>query len=125
MADIPITNFGRDVVYVGGKSVLPGETRLLPEDLVPGYRVALDGATDSGPPRDPIAEILDGSVRSVVGVLQDLTDEDLRHMGRIEEAGAARKTLIEALGAEQLRRADAAEQETAALAKSAADSSEG
>lgn len=105
--DIPIKNNGKNPLSVGTLLVMPGETRIIPAQLVPKHLhpAAVTAAAESLPPLDPVLELLDLSVKNIVAALQGLSEEDLDTLEAAEHAGKTRKTLMEAFTVERLRRA--------------------
>jgi len=104
MNQVPIHNSGQTNRYIGGICIPPGETRLIDARLLPPEPAAEPDA----PVADPIGDLLKLSVREIVADLGEFDDETL---SRIEErelaAGSPRKTLLEAIAQEKLKRADA------------------
>lgn len=112
--DIPVTNTGKTTLYVGGRAIIPGETRCLPAHEVPHY---LRPDQAEPPPETPpdvdaeLGQILRGNVREVIAALLALSDDHLALLATFEDkknGGLNRKTVLEAIGAEQLRRASQA-----------------
>lgn len=101
---VPFTNNTINTLHIGGATIPAGETRDVDESLLPGY-----GQETIGPeaelPSNPMIEMLKSNVRSVLEEIAALSDADLTQLVAQEEAGANRKTIIEAVGAEILRRA--------------------
>lgn len=108
-----IANNGADTIYVGGKMIPPGESRDIDESLLP--------AEMQDPPAEPVAAApsldelviaeLVRPVKDVIDGLAALTQEALERMETLEaEAKKPRKTLLEAIAAEKVQRADAAMQ---------------
>lgn len=105
---VPIENKGQMPIYVAGAMIPPGETRLFEEEaLPPEYRPAA-AVVDEAVLIDPLAEVLLLSVDKVAKGLADLSAEELARLQLLEMEGKARKTLLEAIAEEGLRRADAA-----------------
>jgi hypothetical protein len=109
MDDIPVFNGGSMPLWVGGQMVPPGETRLLPAHHVPAH---LHPAVQAAPlppaeaPADPLAEILDGSVKDVVAALPGLDADQLMELEGLEGLREApRKGVLEAVAAALLQRA--------------------
>lgn len=109
---IPIENTGTSPMYVAGVAIQPGETRVFSEAELPVYlRPVAAIAEDLAPAallEDPLAELLAGSVPSIVKKLPALSDEDLAKVIDLEAEGKNRTSLVEALAAETMRRAVAA-----------------
>jgi len=102
MKTVPYTNTGRNTIHIGSATIPSGETRDVDPSLLPGYQPA--GATAAAPV-DPIATLLTGNVKNVTAALGNLSDEQLVHATSLETEGQNRKSLIEAMTAESLRRA--------------------
>lgn len=107
---VPITNRGAMPIYVASVMILPGETRHFdPEQLPPEFRPAAAPAAAETKESDSVAELARRKAAEIAGQLGSLSDEDLQRLGALEQArgGAARKSVLEAIAAEQLRRAEA------------------
>lgn len=105
----PVTNTTKMPIYVGALMIPPGETRHFDlEQLPPEHRPApaADDAEPAAPP-DRLAEIAEMNVGIIIPLLPDLSDDDLARLQAIEQDGKNRKTVIEAMGAEILKRATA------------------
>lgn len=103
---IPVTNNTAMPIYVGSYTVPPGETRDFPESQVPPHLLPAEPAAEApAPPPDVVAQLLGGGVRDITAVLADLPDDVLAQAEAAEAAGKARKTVIEAIAAEKLKRA--------------------
>jgi hypothetical protein len=118
---VPFTNNTINTLHIGSATIPAGETRDVDESLLPGYGQETI-VTEAELPSNPMIEMLKSNVRSVLEKIAALSDADLAQLVAQEEAGANRKTIIEAVGAEILRRAaggsspDAANAETEAKA---------
>lgn len=116
-----IENTGRDVMFVGGKLIPPGEGRHIevatsaPElSEAPAALVAEEGPSLA----QLVAEMLKGNVKSVVAQLPELTGEALDLVLTIENADPTpRKSLLDAVAAEQIRRANVRLEEEKAQAE--------
>jgi hypothetical protein len=109
-----IENTGKSPLYVGSTMIPPGEGKLVEvPDQAP--RVV---AIDTGPNLvELMAQLLEKSVAQILPDLPGLTNEALDLAESQERAGKHRKTLIEAIQAERIARANAklqAEQDQAA-----------
>lgn len=97
--------------YVGGMMVLPGEARQFDEDQVPAYlRPPAEVAEATADPvdDDPLQELLSHKVKEVAEAIPDLSDDDLGRLGDLEQLSEApRKTVLEAVADEILKRAEA------------------
>lgn len=106
-----IENTGTDVMFVGGRMIPPGEGRHIevattaPElSDAPAAPVAEEGPSLA----QLVADMLKGNVKSVVDQLPELTGEALDLVVTLENADSTpRKSLLAAVEAEQLRRANA------------------
>jgi len=106
---IPVTNNSAMSIYVGSAVIPPGETRHFELEDVPLHlqpapveEVAVEVEAD------PLAELLEGNVTSVVAALDDMTLADIERMGDLEQAGQARKGVLSAVAEALLARAEAA-----------------
>lgn len=104
---VPYTNETTKFQHIGGTTIPPGETRDVDPSLLPGPKAAA-AKLDSAPPADPIVELLKKKVADVVESLAKLSNDDLAKAAALEQDGQNRKSLIEAMSAENLRRAQLA-----------------
>lgn len=104
MKKVPYTNDTGKYVHIGSVTIPPGETRDVDETTLPDYKPESEKKSDS--PADPLADLLKKNVADVKAVLPSLSEEDLARIADLEQAGQARKSLVEAIGAETLRRAE-------------------
>jgi hypothetical protein len=107
---LPITNNGAMPIYVAGLMIPPGETRHFDADLVPLHlRPAPVEPEAEEVPGDPLADLIEGTVKEIAAGLADLSDEDLSRLGEIEQGkgDAARKGVLSAIAEETLKRAEA------------------
>lgn len=102
MKKVSYTNETRNFQHVGGVTVPPGETRDVDPSLLPDYQS--EGAAPEAPPRDPLAEMMTGSVKVISAELVHLSDEDLARALQLEQEGLSRKSMLEAITVENLRR---------------------
>lgn len=108
-----ITNDGAEIIYVGGKMIPPGEGRDIEEALLPPeHRDAPTAQQDAPPSLDEmLAELLHKPVKELIDGLGGMTQEALERMETLEgESKKSRKTLLEAIAAEKMARADEAMQ---------------
>lgn len=108
-----ITNDGAEIIYVGGKMIPPGEGRDIEEALLPPeHRDAPVQEADKQPSLDELlAELLHKPVKELIDGLSGMTQEALERMETLEgESKKSRKTLLEAIAAEKMARADEAMQ---------------
>ena len=116
-----VENPGPGVMFVAGRMVPPGEGRHIARSAL----VAEAAAPADAPPVDadaPLRALLEGSVATITAQLSGLTQEALDRLAELEaEREHPRKTLVEALEAEKLKRAEEAlEDQKAAAAEAAA-----
>lgn len=107
---IPVTNNGAMAMYVAGLMIPPGETRHFDADLVPLHlRPAAQEPEADKTQFDPLAELIEGTVKEVAAEIPALSDEDLSRLGELEQGkgDAARKGVLSAVAEEILKRADA------------------
>ena len=109
-AKIPVSNTGESAIYVGGKMIPPGETRVFEAgELPPEYRPEAP-ATDAAPAGDdPLLTISALSVGKLEAGLPDLGDEELARLEALEQAKEKpRAGALAVITAERLRRAEKA-----------------
>lgn len=107
--DIPVTNKTAMPLTVGGSIIPPGETFILPEHQVPEHlRPAVVAATDEPMP-DPVATLLAAAVKDIQPLLSRLSDQELADVKAAEIGGDNRKTLLQIITEEELRRANQAQ----------------
>jgi hypothetical protein len=102
MSKVPYTNNTSRHMNVGGKLIAPGDTREVDQRDVPGFKQAAKPAPAE---RDQVRELLEKGVKAIVSELPNLTDAQLIALADGEKAGKDRKSLLEAIAAEQLGRA--------------------
>lgn len=105
---IPVTNTTAMPMYVAGLMIPPGETRHFDAEQVPAHLRPV--AADPEPEAwiDPLEAVAAQPVKAIVDLLPEMPDTDLVRLLELDEAdGSPRKTLHEAVAAEQLRRASA------------------
>ena len=112
--DFPVKNHGKTPMYVGSVMILPGETRILPAHHVPAHLHPQPEQPEAKTEeKDPLLELLTGTVLAVAAALADLSIEELDRLEAGENATEKpRKGILEAITEEKLSRA-AATQETA------------
>lgn len=106
-----IENNTPNTIYVGGKMIDPGCGRDIDErDLPPEHRDAPVVLVVAGLSLDDLlADVLKESVKEITHQLAGLTHEALDRLAELEhEAKHPRKTLLEAIADEKIRRADEA-----------------
>ena len=100
-----ITNDTESPRFIGGRMIPPGETVVVDvEELPPEYRPEAV-PPEPEPEVDRIVEIAAFKASLIVPILPDLSDEDLARLQSIETEGSARKTVLEAIAGESLKRA--------------------
>lgn len=104
---VPIENNGQMPIYVGGVMIPPGETRHFEDDMLPPEFRAPAEVQEEPEALDPLLAVRNGTVDHIKLGLPDLNDEELDRLEMLEAEGKARKTLIEAIAEERLRRAEA------------------
>lgn len=108
-----IHNPGPNVMFVGGKMIPPGEGKDIDEALLPPeHRDAPTQEAGKQPSLDELlAELLHKPVKELIDGLGGMTQEALERMETLEgESKKSRKTLLEAIAAEKMARADEAMQ---------------
>lgn len=127
MKRIPVTNNTAMPIYVGAAMIPAGETRIFNEDEVPPHlRSQPEPAAAPAPAVDPaeaakkaaeeaeaalLAGIVAGNAKGAIEALGKLTDEQLARLEKLEQERAidgqpaARKTVLEAISEEMLKRA--------------------
>lgn len=106
-----IENNTPNTIYVGGRMIAPGEGRDIDErDLPPEHRDAPVVVVHEGPSLDDeLAALLKESVKEIKDLLPGLTHEGLDRLAELERGYEhPRKTLLEAIADEVIRRADEA-----------------
>lgn len=106
MNEIPVHNDGADIRWVGAVMIPPGETRLIPAHQVPAHLRPQAPPAPAPARSDPVLELLDGPVRDVLAALPGLDDDVLATLRQAEIDGKTRKSLLEGIAAEELRRAE-------------------
>lgn len=119
MDKIAISNPGSGPMYVGAAMIAPGETRLferhhVPAHLLPENQQAVPPAPP--PPPDRLADLVAGNAKTVIAAIPALSNEDLTRCEQLEQARGAdgneftepRKTVLEAISEETLKRAGSA-----------------
>lgn len=107
---IPVHNPGAMPMYVAGLMIPPDETRHFDADLVPAHLRPVAPEPEAEAPADPVAVLLEHSVKDIKALLPDLDDATLEALGSAEQAAETpRSTLLGAIAEEQLTRAEAAE----------------
>lgn len=103
-----ITNDGTEIIYVGGKMIPPGEGRDIDETMLPPEHRDAPAQDEAKKPSldELLAEELKKSVKELVDGLGGMTQEALDRLEALEREGKARKSLLEALAAEKIARAD-------------------
>lgn len=100
-----VTNDGDSPMYVGGQMIPPGETKVIEDgDAPPEFRAPAPPVEEE-PAKDTLAEIAGFKADLILPLLADLSDEDLARLQGLESEGKARKTVLEGIAAEGLKRA--------------------
>lgn len=100
---ISYTNETRNFQHIGGVTIPPGETRDVDPSLLPDFKQEV--ATPELQLVDLIADLLKNNVKNISAELVNLSEQDLAHAASLEQDGQNRKSLIEAMMVENLRRA--------------------
>lgn len=106
---IPIENRGASPLHIAGFVILPGETRILSEDLVPAH---LRPKVQEEPVivTDALLDFVARSVGEIVKAMPDLPEEFLTRLQSVEAGSLKpRKGVLDAIVKEKLRRADVRE----------------
>ncbi|KAF0812795.1 hypothetical protein IGB42_02638 [Andreprevotia sp. IGB-42] len=104
---VPVTNTGRGLMYIGSAIIAPGETRHFYPDELPPHLRPRDPADPDPRPEPPELEavLLTGTVGTIVKALPDLSDAQLDHLGELEQlAPNPRKGVLSAVAEELLKR---------------------
>jgi hypothetical protein len=107
MAKVMYTNHSDHVKHVGSKAIGPGESREVDARDLPGYRAAKAQADTPDPLREGVDRILAHAAGQIGEMLPALSDEELAAVLEAERTKGkkARRTVVQALEAERLRRA--------------------
>lgn len=103
---IPIENRGTSPLHMAGFVILPGETRILPQHLVPPH---LHPKEVDAPVivTDALMDFVAQSVAYIVKAIPDMPEDFMNRLQGVEEGSLKpRKGVLEALTKEKLRRAD-------------------
>jgi hypothetical protein len=107
---IPVLNNTAMPMYVAGMMIPPGETRHFDAEQVPAHLrpVAVEAEAEADAWVDPLEALVAKSVKAIIESFPDLSDMDLARVLELDAASETpRKTLHEAVTAEQLARATA------------------
>jgi hypothetical protein len=111
-------NKGKSPMYVGNTMIPPGEGKMVE---VPTPRATVAPAAPQGPSLvELIAKLLGKALAQILPDLPGMTNEALDLAESQERAGKNRKTLLEAIQAERIARANAKLEEEQAQAAAAA-----
>lgn len=116
MNETPYYNAGAETVYIGGRAVQPGDTRMVESRHLhkqDAKAPAVEPVAEANDERADIDLLLEGTVPSIKDAITarnaagepTVPDDDLALIAAAEEAGEARKTLLEAIREEQIERA--------------------
>jgi hypothetical protein len=95
---IPVENNTAMPIYVGSNMIPPGEIRDLPISQVPPHlRPPEPAAVVEEATPDPLTELLEHNVKTVVAALDSLSIEQIEKLGEMEQAGAARRGVLSAI----------------------------
>ena len=101
---VPYTNHGDRIVHVGGKQILPGETRDVEASLVQPARPA--APSEAPDPDAPLRQILAHKASDMPEVIRQVPSDSLERLEVLEgDANKPRKGVLEAIEAEKLERA--------------------
>lgn len=92
-------------LFVAGVMIPPGETRHFEDDQIPPEHREPETAAAPEPEADLMAELAAKNAATVIAALEGLSSEDLARLQLIEADGKARKTVMEGIAAEGLKRA--------------------
>jgi len=107
MAQVPITNNGKNPRYVGTTCILPGETRFVDESLLPVSQRRPNAPEPVVTEPEGVEALLAGKVADIIKALPGLDDEDFAILALLEdESKKPRSSLMKAIAEEELRRAD-------------------
>lgn len=104
---IPVRNAGKNMMFVGSKAVMPGETRHFHEHEVPAHlRPDAAPVPEPLPPSDPLDEISASGVRDVIAALPKLDTAQIERLGEMEQLkDKPRKSVLAMIAEELLKRA--------------------
>lgn len=106
MAQSPYTNDTAAPVHLDGKRILPGQTRLVDETLLPQTPVApTEPAEDPGGEGGNVLDLLDGTEETIRAAIPELSLDQLQELRTAEENGKTRKGVTAALDEAILDRA--------------------
>ena len=106
----PVTNNGKNNLHIAGQVIRPGTTQMVDEHRIPpNLRRPAAPAAAPAPGPDIVANQAASPARDVIAELADASAERLDAIEANEQAGKARKGVLEAISAERLRRAAAAD----------------
>lgn len=100
-----VENTGKNVLFIGGKMILPGEIREV--ECAPPMADAPAEKTLEALQAERLGVILAGNVASVAAELPALDKAALAELLALEQAGAARKGVLQAIDAALLTLASA------------------
>jgi hypothetical protein len=107
---VPVENKTKMPIYVGSAMIPPGETRHFDEHEVPHHLRPVPVAEETTVEQDsPLADLLKGTVGTVVAALADMQAADIEQIEALEASGQNRKGVMGAIREELLNRAAQAE----------------
>jgi len=101
MKEIAYHNDKDHAVHIGGKTIMPGNTRMVDASMLPN---AHERAEDEAHVSEPT--LLDGTVAEIAAALPGLSNEELAQLEEDEESGNTRKGVMKVIAEENLARAD-------------------
>ena len=98
----PYTNNTGKTQTIGTRRLEPGQTRMVEDTMIPGYRAA---QPPKAPPVDDIAELIQGSIKDFTASIEALNDDELQRARKLENSGKKRKGVLTAIDEALLDRA--------------------
>ncbi|MCB5187375.1 hypothetical protein LG200_05070 [Methylobacillus caricis] len=111
MDKIPVSNTTDCPIWVGASMVAPGETRhFYPHEVPPEFRPAEAPVEEPAADTDPLADLLELSIKAIKAQFGTLTFEQLEKLGELEQLKETpRSSLLSEIGNELLTRSSRAE----------------
>ncbi len=101
---VPYTNTQEHTVHIDGKAIKSGDTRDVEETMIPSYQPV---AQSFEPAPDQVTELLQEKVADIVAALPTLEEADFVRLAKMEEESEKPRTsLMKAMAAEEIRRAN-------------------
>lgn len=105
MAEVPVKNYGKIDMHIGGKLIPAGETKFVDERFVATKQAPPETPAETEP--NPVLDILKQNVKQVAEALAAVSAEDLDALELAESAAEnPRKGVLEAVNIERLSRAN-------------------